>query len=247
MARHVWWSVRRRFRVGFLIVVGHALAVVLVFGWLGGRVPDGWEMADHERASVERVVASSYDDYLRGTWSGDLAGLLAILGVVLGVGGAAAERRQGTRDLTLSLPVAPSEWLLVRWGVILALLLSLAAASVVLIEAGGYVLGDHVHGMVAAGTVLMAGIGSAFAVAVAILATTWTRDSIIAAVAALVLLYVTAGDGAGGLSGWAPGVLFDFHAWAGGPPWQPLTATAALTAASLILAVRRFERINDRG
>ncbi len=241
LARHAWWSLRRRFGIVLAIVAGHAVGIVLVFALLGGTAPADWEMTSGERESVTRVV-SSYEAYVGETWSGTLVGLLAVAGVVLGAGGVPSERRQGTLDLTLSLPVRRSHWLLGRWVLVLALLPCLAAVSAVLVGAGGGLLGVEVPGRLLAANVLISGLAPAYAVAAAILATTWTRDVVVASLAALVLLYLTAGAGAGPPGGWAPGILFSPEGWGDGAPWRPLLSTAALTAGFLVMAIRHFER-----
>lgn len=242
--RHGWWSLRGRFRIALVVVVLHAAAVAVIFGRFGGDVPAEWEMDAGDRASVERVIGGSYDRYLRQTWAGgDLGGLLVVLGVVLAVGGAAAERRQGTADLTLSLPAPRSRWILARCGLVLGLLLLLAAVSALVVVLGGLLLGAAVPGGVAAATVPLAGLGPAYAVALALLATTWTRDVIRAALITLAALYVIDATGSAAFD-WHPGVVLDPTAWAAGPPWPAVLVAAALTGGFLVLAVRRFTTVD---
>ena len=243
MVRHGWWSLRGRFWMALVVVVAHAVGVVFLYGRYGGTVPADWELASEDRAGVEATLGATYVDYLRVTWAGgDLGGLLAVLAIALCVGGAAAERRESTADFTLSLPVSRSRWLLVRAGLCMALLLLLASVSAGVVVLGGIVADATSPLAPVAAATLLAGLGPAYAVALALATTTVTRDAIGAAVLALAVLYVL--DGSGVLAAWHPSVLLDVRSWTAGPPWRPILAASFLAGGFLLIAIRRFDRVD---
>jgi hypothetical protein len=240
--RRSWWSLRVRFWMALVVVVAHALAVVLLYSRFGGAVRADWELSPGDRAALEATLGGTYGDYLLEGWAGGgLGGLLAILAVALAVGGVAAERRQDTADLTLSLPVSRSSWLLAQAGLCVALLFLLACLSATIVMVGGAVAGAAPPFATVASGAVLSGLGPAWAVGLALAATTLTRDGIGAAFLALLVLWLL--DGSATLAAWQPGELLDVRAWAAGPPWRLILAAASVTSAFLLIAIRRFDRI----
>ena len=243
MVRHVWWTLRGRAAVALAIVSVQALALASRFGGLGAAVPADWELGTQDRVALEALAAVPYREYLRQTWAGgDLAVALALIAVALTVGGVAAERRRDTLDLTLSLPVPRSRWLLVRGAVVTVLLVLLGFASAAVVAIGGHGAGG-VPGGLLIGVPFLAGIGAASGVALALLAGTVIRDAIPAALIALLALYLLGGGGDPGTS-WAPGAWLDIRRWAS-PPWVSLATWGVLVAGAAGLAIHRFNRIDS--
>lgn len=239
--RHGWWSLRGRFWIALAVVVVHAVVVVIVYAQIGGEVPGDWQMSPEDRSAVEVALGGSYRDYLSQRWGGGgLGGLLVILGVILGAGGAAAERRQGTGGLSLSLPVQRSGWLLSRLVLVLGLLLVLALLSAVIVTAGAVPVGAELPVGLAVAGGLLSGLVATYGIAVALLATVWTRDTFRAALLSLVALYVIDAVTAG----WRPGTALSVTAWTSGPPWGSLAVVVVMTGALFTLAVQRFKRVD---
>jgi hypothetical protein len=195
-------------------------------------------MTPEDRESAERLLGGSYAEYLGEGWAGgQLSGLLAFVGLALAAGGVVAERRHGTADLTGSFPIPPAHWLLMRCGLVLILLVLLGVASAAVVTIGAIAIGTATPLGLVAASVVLAGLGHAYAVTFVLLASTWTRDTIGAALLGLALLYVLDGTAS---AGWQPGLLLDIRAWSPSPPWFAIAVAPGLTVSFLFLAIRRF-------
>ncbi|MGE0554565.1 MAG: ABC transporter permease subunit [Gemmatimonadales bacterium] len=242
MLRHAWWSIRGRFLVAGMVVVTHAAILALGFRRVAGGVPSNWELSAADRAQIEALAQVPYDVYLGQTWAGGgLASFLTVIAVALAVGGVAAERRQQTLDLTLSLPARRGGWLIARGALVMALATLLALISAVVVAGIGVAMGHPIPAGTMLGTILLAGVGAAHAAALGLFSTTITRDSVAALLLGLGVLYLLGGVGESA-SVWAPGGWQDLGRWSAAPPWRSLAAWLGVVVLGAGGAIWRFSR-----
>lgn len=242
MLHHAWWSIRGRFLIAALAVVAHAAILALGFRRFAGGVPSSWELGPADRARVEALAQVPFDVYLGQTWAGGgLATLLAVIAVALAVGGVAAERRQETLDLTLSLPAPRGGWLAARGALVTALVTLLALISAVVVAGIGVAMGHPIPVSTLLGTILLAGVGAGYAAALGLFSTTITRDSVAALLLGLGVLYLLGGVGESA-SVWAPGAWQDLGRWSTAAPWRSLGGWLGVVALSAGGAIWRFTR-----
>lgn len=240
LLRHAWWSIRGRALASALAVSAHAVAMSVLFARFAAN-PGAIELTPADQASLD---AGTYGGHVIAAWAGgSLATLLTIIGVALAVGGVPAERRDGTAELTLSLPVPRVAWLAARASLVMAILLVLAAGSALVVGTAALATGNPAPLTTFVAAAALAAVVPAYAVALAIFATTITRGGITAALATLLLVYALSGLGAAP-SGWAPDALQTAAAWRDALPWRALFSWTAVTAVAGALAARRFTHMD---
>jgi hypothetical protein len=179
---------------------------------------------------------------VEGWMAGNAHFIFAVLATVLAVGGTMAAANKHSNLMTLSLPVERRHWLRTQGLVAALLVFALCGWEVFILLVTGLAFGLPVPiGQLALATILTS-LSAAVWVWPAILSTSFTRDSVKAALIIVsVMVAARTFTGLSGLSEWSLTRIADTGEWGGAVPWQPLFLADILTVISGWWAIRRFE------
>ena len=169
--------------------------------------------------------------------------VLAILAVVLSVGGTLSQTNARSNLMTLSLPSPRWKWLVAHWIVMVALTLLLALWISVIFAGAGVMAGLPVPWKSLALAWIASGLSGALWIWPGMLSTSFTREAVRAALIVVgVMVAARTVTVLGGLPGWTLQNLADLRQWDGQIPWRPLLLGLGLTGISAWWVLRRFER-----
>ena len=201
------------------------------------------EVVEATSDQVDEDATSSFERQVEVWTRGAAHSIFAILAMVLGVGGTMTRANAHSNLMTLSLPQPRRRWLTAQWIVASGLVLCLCAWEAFILAASGLVAGLSVPvGQLAIATVLTSA-SAALWVWPSILATSYTRDAIRAALIIVVIIVsLNTFTTLTGMIEWKLTNLANVHRWREGIPWRPLVPGLGMTAACAWLVIRRFER-----
>lgn len=191
----IWFDVRWRFRIALAVACVAAGVTVLAWANIDRIVPH----LDLTPDDLRQLTASArdYRSWIAATWVGSSGGgLLSYLAIIVTLGGILTEKRDGTLEITLSLPVGPARWIAAQAGVMVALVVVMALASGVILVVGGAAVGESYPIGAALVDALRITIGASAAVGITLFFAGWTRSVLytaVLAVPALFLLHQLAG------------------------------------------------------
>ncbi len=187
-------------------------------------------------------ASQAFSRSVEGWIGGNAHFIFAVLATVLGVGGTMAAANRHSNLMTLSLPVERGHWLRTQWLMSVLLVFALCTWEVAILLVTGWAFGLPVPlGRLALATILTS-LSASLWVWPAILSTSFTRDSVKAALIIVsVMVAASTFTRLTGLLDWSLRRIADTGAWGTAVPWQALLVGGVLTAASGWWAMRRFE------
>jgi ABC-type transport system involved in multi-copper enzyme maturation permease subunit len=190
-----WFDIRRRFWIALAVACVAAGATVVAWANLDRIVPH-LDLTPGDLRQLTSAVRD-YRSWIAATWvDSSSGGLLGYLAIIVALGGILTEKRDGTLEMTLSLPVAPARWIVTHAGVVLALVAVIAGASGLILVIGGAAIGESYPIEAALTDALRITIGASAAIGITLLFAGWTRSvlyTVVLAVPALFLLHQLTG------------------------------------------------------
>lgn len=244
MIARAWLELRGRFYLATAILMMLAVLRVALFSQMEGLLARAQGAPDGVVASLRQTVAD-YGRYIDSEWfNGTALPLMSILMVLLAIGGTPAEKRDGMLLISLSLPVPRHAWVTRRAAMVVGLGLAMILSATATVLAASWILGRH-YPPGAAVLQALAVVAAALPwVGVALLAGTFVRDQIRAALATYAVLLacwmiVTVVPHA---QSWDPWLIAGPSVWRNGLPVEALVVAALLGPGGFLLALRRFGR-----
>jgi hypothetical protein len=239
IAWKIWHDTRNRFYGSIFFVLAIAVSHVALFPFLKGAI----EMSEIDVTNLPdvRQMMNSFVSYTNIRWFEEIE-RNAIFGVILALGGVLAEAKSKTILLTLGLPVKRRTWILFQFGIVMLFLLTLNLLASPILMAGGYIFNDPFSfPNIFLGT-LMLTLTAAPYVGMTILFTSISGDNLRACLYSLGFMILTNKlDYFKATDPWMPETFMKALVQ---PAflWQPLITIVAITTASLVSAIKRFEQ-----
>ncbi len=239
-----WFDIRQRFVLCFVLVtllVAPETVSVAVSSAQAGAV------AEAAGANVEEGTLEAAEAYARmvGSWSGgDYHSVFSILAIVLAVGGILSTGNARSNLMTLSLPAKRGRWLSAQATVAGLLLLILCAWEAFIVIATGWGAGLDVPEGQLLLAIALTSISGAIWVWPAILSTSFTRESVRAALIIVsVFVMMEAVLGATPTQAFNPSSIADLSGWREGVPWPGLLVGVVMGGGSAWWSLARFRRM----
>ena len=241
MSLKLWYDIRRRFYASLAFFALIAALHVAVFPFLRVVLGDWTEGVPVLDSPEVRRLAESYPYYTGSRWYGEIE-RSALFGILLALGGVMAEGRTRAALITLSLPVSRAAWIAGQLAASLAAVFALNLAGNAIVAAGGTILGQPIPVSQAVLGAVLISIAVLPYLAVTLLASAYTGERLMAAVAAVAfLIFTNKLDYLWAVDPWLPESLMSVLTHPGFP-WKPVVSITSVTAAALAGAIREFQR-----
>lgn len=239
----LWYDLRVRTYLIAALIVGITVVHVVAFPYLKA-LSTQTDASRLETPEIKRFL-TDYRSYAEMRWFQD-AEILAICAVLLSLGGVLTERRTRTIYLTLSFPIRRYGWLLLQAALVFALLLALTVIASVIFFIGGLMFqGDLSLGQVVGAAFVLVLVASPW-IGITVLVSSLTQDRLLAAAIAIcALIFINVVELVFPLiSMWLPKTLMTAVLYDSASVWKPLLLILVSIVFSLLLAIRRFERMD---